>query len=562
MATYQDALYNVRNGINAVYGLIYVRSLHALREASSRSYIKAFVAIYLLTFATYGYFFTNVGFTNHTFPHVWVQGYPSFMTTYEGRWFADILIYLTGGSGVPTFLIALASGLQILNGFVFVAIFRITNRIVIFLTSLFIALHPAFLDYYSYSISHVSLAMGDSLVIVGVFALDRIRIGWLKVIFSTFCFVLALATYAPKISLICVVLIAWCLWLNSETYEGDLTYLMVHKIGLAILVFTAAIAIYYISVLLTLTATGGANQHINSFSEIMPEMVRSYPAVGYDFSAGIDYMPKRLAFFPLVLIVVGVIALLMSRARFGIKLQAISIMLILTFPPALQLVYIINNQSPHYFGRILSSEAYFVGFMFIAANELATLRIIAMPLFVVIIYYFIIVGTQESNAAAVRNIFDIAKVQRIMSRVEDNLPDLYERTHTLVVIGELTLEPEGRLKRFENKLYAAGVTIEPFINYRQTEILNFFAGRKIVVRPTFEQIQAALQKVRGRRSWPAPESVFVQDGTIVILLAPVTESTPVTWSQDKAWCRYWEIGRSQEEQWCARGAPLNNGPGK
>jgi hypothetical protein len=45
-----------------------------------------FCAAYFMMFLIYKYFFTHIGFINHTFPNVWVYRYPSFKTLYEGRW--------------------------------------------------------------------------------------------------------------------------------------------------------------------------------------------------------------------------------------------------------------------------------------------------------------------------------------------------------------------------------------------------------------------------------------------------------------------------------------------
>jgi hypothetical protein len=71
----------------------------SLRSEHFRFLLVLGIIAYVATVVVYNYFFTHVGFTNHTFPNVWVYGYPSFKTEYEGRWFADILIQLTADPG-------------------------------------------------------------------------------------------------------------------------------------------------------------------------------------------------------------------------------------------------------------------------------------------------------------------------------------------------------------------------------------------------------------------------------------------------------------------------------
>jgi hypothetical protein len=148
----------------------------------------------------------------------------------------------------------------------------------------------------------------------------------------------------------------------------------------------------------------------------------------------------------------------------------------------------------------------------------------------VLVYYFCIVGIQETNAAALKTIFDLGKINRIVTRVESVVPDLYRQQLPVVVVGELALTQEQteRLKRYPNQLYRAQVTTETFVAYRQVQLLNFFLGRDAVTWPTQTQLDAALVSQQGRRSWPAPESVYEQDGVIVILFESYGPNVPVT----------------------------------
>ncbi len=100
----------------------------------------------------------------------------------------------------------------------------------------------------------------------------------------------------------------------------------------------------------------------------------------------------------------------------------------------------------------------------------------------------------------------------------------------VVVIGGLDFSTEEqRLKRYPNRLYKAHLTSETFAPYRQTEILNFFLGSDVMARPSQAQIDQAIASAKGRRPWPAPDSVYVEDGVAVILLQPYRDGMSVTW---------------------------------
>ena len=176
-----------------------------------RRYAVPFIAAYILTVIVYSYLFTTIIFTNHTIPNAWVYSYPSFKTKQEGRWFADIIILLTGGSGVQAFQMAFGSAIQIINGFLFASLLRVKKIFYIFLMAVFLALHPAFLDYYSFTVDHISFALGDTLGLLGVVVLARTPDQRVGIVLAIVCFVLMLATYQPKIGLMAVLLLIWCL---------------------------------------------------------------------------------------------------------------------------------------------------------------------------------------------------------------------------------------------------------------------------------------------------------------------------------------------------------------
>ena len=131
-------------------------------------YGAIFVGLLVLQFITYGYFFTTLIFTNHTFPNSWVFLYPSYKTLGEGRWFADIIFWLQGGSGVQPFQMSVAVALQSLNGLLFARFLGLEKRLDVSLAAAFLCLYPAFLDYYSFAMDHISFVIGDTFALIGI----------------------------------------------------------------------------------------------------------------------------------------------------------------------------------------------------------------------------------------------------------------------------------------------------------------------------------------------------------------------------------------------------------
>ncbi|MBP2322970.1 hypothetical protein JOF56_003355 [Kibdelosporangium banguiense] len=510
------------------------QSLRAgLRSDHFRFLLVLGVIAYVATFVVYNYFFTHVGFTNHTFPHTWVLGYPSFKTEYEGRWFADILIQLTGGSGVPTFLIALAAAVQIVNAFVFAAIWRVRNRATLVVLVLLFCFHPAILDYYSFSVDHVSFVIGDLLAILGTLALDRLRNRWYRIPLAILAFALALATYQPKIALIALLLIAWCLRPGDDNEVEAAAPAMVRRVAVAVASLSASVVVYYLSVLLTAARSGGERRHINSVSRMIETFADSYRETIANFTTRVDYLPSLLSFLPALLFVAAVAVLLVRARRRGLAPVILSVLLIACVPPALQLSYIINDETWASVGRILSVHLYLVGFAVIVVMAANTLGRIAVGVgSTVLLYFFVTVASQEANSAALREVYDTAKVQRIVTRIEQVVPDGLASPRPVVVIGELPLQSEQPFKRLPNLLYGAHVNSEPFVAYRQTLILNFFLGRPVIVAPTEAQIASATKAAGTHRAWPASDAVFVtDDGVLTVLLQPYRDGVPVTWKR-------------------------------
>lgn len=501
-------------------------------ELASR-YALPFLGVYLATAVTYSYLFTTVVLTNHTFPNAFVSDYPSYRTSMEGRWFADFIIFLVGGAGVQSLQMAIGAGIQAANGLLFASLLGIQRRLHLFLVAGFLALHPAFLDYYSFTIDHIGFTLGDMLALLGVLALDRVSGPRTRLLVAIPCLVLSVATYQPKVALIAVLLLVWCirgLALSESRTQPEVTLLQAvlrSQILCALTAFGSALVLYWLSAKALISFTHGARSNINSVGAMLRQFAFAYPEVLQTFSTRVDFLPRALKFLPALGMVLGVLALVRraGKTHWG---RALGVLLLTGLAPAaLQLTYIINDQAWRSNGRLLTSHAYFWLFLLTSIWTWERFRAVASVLLALFVYLFGVVGSQETNAVALKHIFDVEKINRIAARVESAVPDLYLKPHPVVVVGHKWFDAR-KFKQLNNVTYTAHLRSETFEVYRQIEIMNFFLGGEVLTQATGAERDAALADAASRRPWPAPESVYVHEGVVVVLLEPYAASTPVT----------------------------------
>ena len=503
-----------------------------------QEYSFPFGAAYILALIVYSYFFTTIIFTNHTLPHAWIIPYPSSRTIYDGRWFSDIILQLAGGSGVQAFQMAIGAAVQIFNAFLLAALLRVTSSFHRFLMAAFLVVHPAFLDYYSFTADTIILTVGDSLALLGVLALDRAPDRRIGIAVGTLCFILTLATYQPKVSLIALLLLVWCIegardFLPQTRQSGDALRRIIGRVLSASTAFICALPLYYLSVQLTVVGSAGPRSYMNSFQAVLQQLALAYPEVLRDFTDKVDYLPALLHYLPALAVALGLVALVWRTLRIERTATLATVALVALFPIALRFVYVINDQTWVNSGRILSQEAYCLLFFLAMSWSMPLLRGIATIIIVILVYQYSIIGAQEANSAAMKTIFDLAKLNRIVNRVESVIPESNPPKTPVVVVGALPFIAEGQNGfRPRDGLYQAHVITETFAPYRQVEILNFFLGRSAVGVPTHAQLTSALASAHGRRPWPAPKSVYVDNGVLVILLQRDGPDVPKTWTSD------------------------------
>ena len=494
-----------------------------------------FWAAYTVTLISYSYLFTSIGFTNHTFPEAWTYSLPSYRTVREGRWFSDFLRWLLGGAGVQSSQMYVSVGLFIVVAIVVAGMFGAEGGAATFLAVVFLNLYPANLDRYSFPGCEIVFVAADAFAVLGVLVLSRQKTAWKAAAGAVPLFVLSFATYQPAVALAAFLVLAHCLMLvlgrRGHGRPGTLPWERITTAGGALVLGSG---LYYATAKMTTDIGAYARTQVNGLHEILGQIGGSYPALVHYFSSGSDYLPVSLRGVPLAMVLLGAFLLLREAWGKGAASFLASAFFLGAMPVALRASYIINSRSFEHVGRIVHPYGFALLFFLLAVctaeRSGKILRIAGLSALTVLISFSFILATQETNKMYLKMIFDTNKINRIAARIEEAVPDLYDRKAAIVVIGNL---PMGG-KKFTgqpNKGNSAEADNETFATYRQPQILNFYFGREIFVRPTSRQRDRAILSSRGRRPWPSPESIYVDDDVVVVLLEKYRPGVSITWTE-------------------------------
>jgi len=492
-----------------------------------------FWATYVVTLIAYSYIFTSIGFTNHTFPQAWIYSYPSYRTTTEGRWFSDLLLWLLGGTGVQSSQMYISVGLHIINAIIIAEMFGADGRLATLFAAIFLSVYPANLDRYSFPGSQIMFITADTFAVLAVLILNRQKTAWKALAGAIPLIVLCLATYQPAIALASFLILAHCVLLVLRTQDDNSRSAYIFPLGRLVTAGAAmamGMAFYYATVRMTVNLNTHIRTHVNSLSEIADQVLGSFPAFVKYFTIGSDYLPGSLQWLPLIVILFGAVSLIFVSWRIRLPSFLSVIFLVGLMPIALRSAYVINSQSFADAGRIVYPYGFALLFFLTAIGRIKRFRIIWYSVILLLIYFCLVLATQETNKAYLKMIFDTNKINRIAARIENVVPDLYAGKRPLVIVGNLSMN-DGNYKNYPNTGNRAELNEETFIAYRQTEILNFYFGRDVLDSPTIEQRKSAIPGMGGRRPWPAPESIYVTDNIVVVLLEEYKPGVPITWSK-------------------------------
>lgn len=488
-------------------------TFHSLRFSLDRKAI--FLICYLVTVAVYSYFFTQILFTNHTLPNALIYGYPSYKTVSEGRWFADILINLFGSSGIQSLEMILGAGIQAGNGLLFASFLGLRRPVDVLLVTLALCLHPAFLDYYSFSADHVSFTFGDTLAIGGILALTRVKADYVAWLLAIALFVMCLATYQPKMAFIAIMLVlAGLLSTNGVGLRSTGRLIL-----LGATAFVSSMIIYYGTTLLVMTDPAvGERTHLNGMVDMLRQFVQSYPDFIAGFTYRVDFLPPVLTSLPAALLSIGAGAVVVRAYRRSVAQAALALLGLSAIPPALAMSKIVNDQTWDFAGRINYPYAYLLVF---AVGVALTINWRGRPVILscaaLLTYFFAVVAVQENNHAAFKSLWDTNVINRLVARIEPLIPN--GDATPVAIFGRVERSSGVRFEQYPNRFFNPHIDSDAFADYRQIQILNFFIGRDAVSAATPAQREEAAGLVVGRPIWPEEGSVFLQNGVIVVQLS-------------------------------------------
>ena len=519
-----------------------LRAVAADTAALLRDNAVPIALLVALQFAVHHAFFTYFVFTNHSLPNVFVTPYPSYRTLSEGRWLADIVIWLQGGAGVAPLLMFLAAALQAANGFVLAHAAGLTRRADMVLVAALLCFHPAFLDYFSFSIDHLVFVLGDAFAVAGFVLLARGRMSIATGVAAALLFMASIATYQPKIALVALfgaLAVALRARGNARAVAG--------VAGFVAAVLLGAVALYALSLVATLQdAFGGrldpsdvSRNRINSLPQMLAALRDAFAGLPARYPIEFDFLPRLFAWLPAALVVAGAAALLRRAWRGGgVAALVLAALALAAVPVALRLANVINAEAWPNAGRITFVHGYALALFVAVALAAGIGRRVLLGAGAAALYFMVVMGAQESNAAAFKTTYDLNTINRIVARIEAAAPDLRSGPRPVVVLGLYPAFQRDRYVRAGRGYPPGGVPrvharTHAFPEYRQPDILNHFVGRDAFRAPTRAEAEAASASAAGRAPWPAPDAVWLQDGTVVVLLEPVRAGMPRTWSVER-----------------------------
>jgi len=495
-----------------------------------------FAILMLLQIAAYSYFYTSIILTDHTIPEVWLYTFPSGMTWAYGRWMEDLTLQAQGGSGVQPFTMLCATVLQAINGMLLAQLIGLRRKRDVFGVAALLCLYPAFLDYYSFVADQLPFVVGDHFVILGILVFVRSRLISVRVLGAAFLFLLAIACHQPRIALVSFLAAgAVLVTLGSESKETHASLSpdrqAIHD-GIALLVAIAiAVVAYWVSskILIESRFRNEPGNHLSTLPEALRQVAISPNRIFTFFTRGLPGLPPRLQFLPALGVALGALAMLWRAWQRGWRAALVAIGVLALMPIALRATYVINCNTPETVGRIIFVNGYCLAFFIGCGLRTKRVRALSAAVGITLLYFFLILATQETNAAVYKTTYELGMIQRIASRAEALIePTAVPNSKALVVVGYYPQFKRAPYIRHPGGKSLARVHMVSFSDIRQVVIMNYFHGKSNFRSPTTDEVSRAIESTKDKAPWPSEGAVYLFEDTLVVFLEPHQPLTPVT----------------------------------
>jgi hypothetical protein len=496
---------------------------------------KVLLAVIAIQAIAYSYLLAGIKFTDHTLPLASLQSYPTFRTLSEGRWLADILIQLEGGSGNQSVQMSIAVILQAVNGTLFAHWLNLKRQFHIFLIAAVLCLFPPFLDYYGFAIDVINFTLGDTFCILGAYLLRRETI--ITTLSSSLLYGLSLSIYQPKIALVALTAIGSIILQATEENPDKKTlknWQILKYFWLPSLSIVIALVFYWLSYKFSAVNPHGNYTHINNLREIITELPRTYSKTIQYFSGDIGGLPLMLRFLPLMIIAAGASRAVAIVINVKGKLAAFVVgIAIFLSPVAINATWVINRESWPYVGRLYTAYAYFFLFFLSFLFRWKPFQKIAELATLVLLYLLFLLASQQANALELKTDYETSFIKRIVQRVEPLMPDptLTGNRAGLVVIGDMPIFDPGQYVRFPPRLgISHALNVRAFAPYGHIDVINFSLGRQGVRKPTSTEQKEVVDVSRNVPPWPNQQATFISPSKAIgVVLEKYRPGGSVTW---------------------------------
>jgi hypothetical protein len=510
-------------------------------------YKYGIIFIFTINLICYFYLFSEHIFTNHTIPEIFFTPMPSNVTFYYGRWMSDFITTLFGGVGIQPVSMFISTIVIIVNAFLLIKIFKINNWKWFIITGLILTLAPERFDIVTFSsVMHVH-AIADLFVLVGAYFLLNYQSVLQKIVIPTIMFLFAIACTQIKLPLILLMIAVGLLlkWIYFDKKESLTTRNLLIDVGIAILTVILSSGIYYITYK-SLTIPKSANflrhDYRNGIKEMAFQIIGSYKNFYCYYTNANSYLPRFLSVIPLIIICISIGSLTHKFFKKNWLIVIFSTLILLSLPVILNSVYIIDSQSGQG-GRFLMHYSYFllICILFTAKyikllptiKELWSKRVLVL-MAVILIYFTAILSLQRTNYYFHKGKQEELVIQRVLSRIESKVPNLYSQHYNLIVFGYPTIQNSDQfiMKNTQNAP-KAHFSSHFFEIYRQPQILNYFLGNYTFVYPNKSDYELIMPLVESMEPWPSENSIIVKDNVVVITFEKFHKDIEQTWTEER-----------------------------
>jgi hypothetical protein len=515
--------------------------VEALKTAWRR-YRLSVIAAFGLNLLAFGYLFFTYIYTNHVFPNIIDQGFPSFRTRLEGRWGGDLIYFLQGSRGIPLLDLSLAVPIQIANGVLFATLLGIVDPLGVFLAASLVSIHPFVSDYYSFAGDHLVLVLGDTAILAAFWLVQRrLRSLW-SVPVAAVLIQFGISCYQPKISMAATI---WLLILFARLCAWDGTNAMLRRDTREMSMHGASVlsgaALYVVLLRLSqwwLGDPAGGSSHsavrlsTATAADFVPEarnVLRNTREILFasDFFGHASRMLVGVLLLLLIVLIGRRMLIRVPSARSKWLALTSFLLGLCLLPFALHAPYMVSPKS-YLAGRMLIPIAYFTAFLPLALLMVERTRAIRWAVVAVSLFMcgrFVLIDAEAGHLARLRTTYEFEFVNRLASRIEEGLNLVPNERYALVVVGHPAM-PAVLRPSVESR---SNLTERSFIHFRDVEMLNFVLGRDLLFYPNKAQVQRGLEYAAQHSIWPAKDSVeLLDDRILVVVLEPPHDQVATT----------------------------------